>query len=324
MLSIDRTAVRERALAAFDALGPQTQISDLRRALITDYLLGQLPPPSPRRRATGSRATRASARGRGSLASELAPLSSGPLPEIPAGPRRRVPTPRPAPRTESPSAGRGRPRRPPPHPGHRPRALRRQPRREAPDRRADHRSSRLGGIILLDRRRDRRDRRGPGDRAHLRGLARRGRTAPRPPHRCRAPHDGRDGRARPPAQLRRTPQVVAQINLLPPSGGGEVGRDRRGPQGGRQEGDRDRRPAHDAQLATSRPTPTRCGSTTRPADAKLLGFVNPGVGKNGRLSTAGGLPANAAHFHKLIITLETKANPKTPGTIVLSGALTGL
>src|SRR5437588_3063637 len=43
LLSIDRAAVRQRALAAFDALGPQTRVDADRRALITDYLLGQLP-----------------------------------------------------------------------------------------------------------------------------------------------------------------------------------------------------------------------------------------------------------------------------------------
>jgi hypothetical protein len=43
MLSIDRAGVRERALSAFDALGPQTRVPPERRALITDYLLGQLP-----------------------------------------------------------------------------------------------------------------------------------------------------------------------------------------------------------------------------------------------------------------------------------------
>ena len=44
LLSIDRAGVRERALSAFDALGPQTRVPPERRALITDYLLGQLPP----------------------------------------------------------------------------------------------------------------------------------------------------------------------------------------------------------------------------------------------------------------------------------------
>ncbi len=57
-------------------------------------------------------------------------------------------------------------------------------------------------------------------------------------------------------------------------------------------------------------------------DAHILGFVNPGVAANGRLSTAGGLPANAAHYKQLIVTVETKASPTTPGTIILQGKLT--
>ena len=58
-----------------------------------------------------------------------------------------------------------------------------------------------------------------------------------------------------------------------------------------------------------------------PSDARILGFVNPPVGNSGRLQTAGGFPANAAHFQKLLITLETQSNPKIPGTIVLQGKL---
>jgi hypothetical protein len=61
-----------------------------------------------------------------------------------------------------------------------------------------------------------------------------------------------------------------------------------------------------------------------PSDSKILGFVNPAVGSNGQLKTAGGLPTNASHYQKLLVTLETKSNPRTPGTIVLEGALTGL
>jgi hypothetical protein len=60
------------------------------------------------------------------------------------------------------------------------------------------------------------------------------------------------------------------------------------------------------------------------SDAHFLGFVNPGVGTNGKLSTAGGLPANASHYKQLIVTVETIAHPKAPGTIILSGPLTGL
>jgi hypothetical protein len=61
-----------------------------------------------------------------------------------------------------------------------------------------------------------------------------------------------------------------------------------------------------------------------PTDAHILGFVNPGVGSSGRLSTAGGLPTNASHYKELIVTLETSATPKTPGTIILQGALNGV
>src|SRR5438270_11824264 len=83
MLSIDRAGVRQRALSAFDALGPQTRLEPFRRALITDYLLGQLPGRiSEETRASLARspAERAWAR---VLASELAPLARDPLPEIP-------------------------------------------------------------------------------------------------------------------------------------------------------------------------------------------------------------------------------------------------
>src|SRR5207302_9158658 len=45
MLQIDRADVRQRALEALDALGPGARVPAERRALITDYLLGQLPGP---------------------------------------------------------------------------------------------------------------------------------------------------------------------------------------------------------------------------------------------------------------------------------------
>jgi hypothetical protein len=58
-------------------------------------------------------------------------------------------------------------------------------------------------------------------------------------------------------------------------------------------------------------------------DAIRLGFVNPGVGKDGHLDTAGTLPTNASHYSKVLVTLETTANPTAPGTIVLEGRLSG-
>ncbi len=84
LLSVDRAAVRERALQAFDALGPESSVDPLQRGLITDYLLGQLP-PTVAGRVHDSLAVnppeRAWAR---VVAAELAPLAAKPLPEIPA------------------------------------------------------------------------------------------------------------------------------------------------------------------------------------------------------------------------------------------------
>ena len=52
--------------------------------------------------------------------------------------------------------------------------------------------------------------------------------------------------------------------------------------------------------------------------------MNTPVGKNGRLQTEGPLPTNAAHYKNLLLTLETSATPKTPGQVVLQGALKGV
>src|SRR5207302_6948951 len=83
LLGIDRAAVRARALAAFDELGPETEIASESRALITDYLLGQLPERAAeqvRDRLAKAPEERAWAR---VVASELRPMANKPLPEIP-------------------------------------------------------------------------------------------------------------------------------------------------------------------------------------------------------------------------------------------------
>jgi hypothetical protein len=57
-----------------------------------------------------------------------------------------------------------------------------------------------------------------------------------------------------------------------------------------------------------------------PSDAFLLG-AGPTVGSNGLLKAAGGLPANAAHFTNIILTEEhSGGRPSRPGQIVLGGA----
>jgi hypothetical protein len=84
LLTIDREAVRARALAALDALGPQTRVAGPDRQMICDYLLGQLPDADVsvvRERLAHGAAERAWAR---VLSAELAPVASGPLPEIPS------------------------------------------------------------------------------------------------------------------------------------------------------------------------------------------------------------------------------------------------
>lgn len=88
LLSVDRADVRRRALGALDAIGPDTDVPAERRALITDYLLGQLPASvagDVRERLATSEADRAWAR---AVAAELAPLAERPLPDVPdaAGP----------------------------------------------------------------------------------------------------------------------------------------------------------------------------------------------------------------------------------------------
>ncbi|HLJ04172.1 MAG TPA: hypothetical protein VKT31_12075 [Solirubrobacteraceae bacterium] len=85
VLKVDRAGVRERALSALDALAPEwgPHLPEARRALITDYLLGQLPArpaEQVRERLAREDAERAWAE---SVAEELGPISSGPLPEIP-------------------------------------------------------------------------------------------------------------------------------------------------------------------------------------------------------------------------------------------------
>jgi len=61
-----------------------------------------------------------------------------------------------------------------------------------------------------------------------------------------------------------------------------------------------------------------------PTDSLRLGFVNPAVGKTGKLQVGSALPTNAGHYTELLLTLETQSNPKTPGTIVLEGPFKGV
>ncbi len=313
LLSIDRNAVRERALRAVEALGPQTGVSEDRRGVIADYLLGQLEPGTAsqaRNAIAASPSERAWAR---VVASELAPLTTEPLPTITSAPS-SIPDASPPPQPASPAS---------PEPTQQTSPEPTVPVADSPERR----SSKLGGIALialtvvivavvaiklLSSGSSNHPRTVPSASATTSAVpAAAGSTT------AAAGSTTASGSATTPAK------VVAQINLTPPQGKTKTA----GIAEVLKEGAN-----HGIAIVAQNVTP----NTTRPPtayavwlynsanDSHLLGFVNPGVGSNGRLSTAGGLPANASHFKQLIVTRETKASPKTPGTIILHGTLTGL
>ena len=299
MLSIDRAAVRERALGALDALGPQSRVPPERRALITDYLLGQLPPKvaeETRNRLAESAGERAWAR---VIASELAPLASSPLPEIPA----ESPGRRPAPAAVAAAAAAEEPATTPRIP-----ADYGAPAPEPPGSRP---SNRRGGAILL------------GLLVLVAAVvvviivatggsdSKKSASVTSTPSSTSTPATTTTGTSTSKAK------IVAQVNLTSPVNSKTLGVAyvvKQGTQAGiviRAQGV----PAntkHDAYAVWL----MNSGS-----DASRLGFVNPGVGKSGKLQTAGGLPANANHFSQLVITLEHAGKPTHPGTIVLQGHL---
>lgn len=314
LLSLERSAVRERAQIALDAIGPHTDVAPEHQHRIADYLLGQLSDGEAeqvREMLADSPTDRAWAR---VVASELAPMAEErPMPEIPT--ERAAPFPAPGASTEpepEPESGRRRGRR------RRTRGEDGGPPAEAP------RSSRIGGALVilvgvlavgavlffvL---------RGGHSKTHTTS------THTVPPAASATttsvtPSTSTSGSST-------SAKVVAQINLTPPStnktskaaGIAEV----------LNEGSTDGIAIVAQNVPPNRTTkPLNAYAVwlyNSPKDAKILGFVNPGVGKTGRLSTAGALPSNASHYKNLIVTLETTGSPKAPGAIILQGALTGL
>jgi hypothetical protein len=340
LLSIDRAAVRQRALAAFDELGPQTRVLPERRALITDYLLGQLPTipaQDVRDRLANSAGERAWGR---VIASELAPIAAGRLQEIPEGaatpppgseaeappqpaaqqpPAQAPAEPRTAPETIDEDEGWTQPAAegsapsgqdagatatpPPPPPPTPPPTKDRGSREPGPP--APPRSSRRGGAILL----------GLGAVVvaivviviiATGGSDKRKTTS-------------QAATSTTPASTSTTPTPVAQIKLSSPKGGTTTA-------GLAQIVKQGTKTAILIVAQGVQPNTKRDAYAVwlfnSTSDKKLLGFVNPGVTSNGKLQTADPqLPADTAHYHQLLITLETQSNPKAPGTIVLQGPL---
>ena len=340
LLSIDRAGVRQRALSALDALGPDAGVPAERRALITDYLLGALPPrvtEQVRNRLAQSPAERAWAR---VIASELEPVSARPLPEIPAGPSGAGRAPDPGAPAQEPAARRERPEEPDDEAaaegeeGPRRRTGRRnrrgskaslgpgsrlEPGKERP-------SSRRGGMVVLAAAAVvvlvivlalALGGGGNGKKTASHTTSAPASTSSTPTGTTTTPAGGTGSTGTTGSGAK----VLAQINLKPPSGGtspagiAEILREgsRNGiaivAQGLKANSGHD---AYAVWLYNSQ------------SDSHLLGFVSPPVSSNGRLQTAGGLPSNASHFKKLIVTLETKPKPSAPGTIVLEGQVSGL
>jgi hypothetical protein len=362
LLSIDRSAVRQRALAALDAIGPDTDLPSDQRADITDYLLGQLSSGAAeqtRDRLADSAPERAWAR---VVASELSDISKEPLPEIPAAGGRTEPTePTLSQSTDAeatePEASGG--------PGKVPAgaaaagaagaaaAASVQPKESAASRvtqalRGDKAKpagedgggsssggpgtgertiSRRGGAILLalaaivivavvvilvaN----------GGGKSHHATTA-----ATTPPTTTPAATTGTTGTTTTGTGTgtgtTSTPtQVIGQINLNSPTAGSKTAGIAEVLKQGATDGI--------AIVAQNVPANTKSDAYAvwlynAPADSHLLGFVNPGVTSNGKLSTAGPLPTNASHYKQLIVTRETQASPKAPGTIILQGTLSGV
>jgi hypothetical protein len=343
MLSIDRAAVRDRALTAFDLIAPDTDVPAPRRALITDYLMGQLPPrvaDQVQDRLASSAAERAWAR---ALASELTPLARQPLPEIPnpadrgatrprvaaAGapaaeaaaeaaperPRRRRPAPArvgPADASETDTARSGEERISPAYGLRDPEPLDAQ------------RSSRRGGAILI----------GAGvvvaAAIIIIVIAVSGGSSK---HTSSGPSASNIPTTSTPGATTSTPatgstpttgtsttstQLVGRVNLSSPAGGSSpVGQAEIVRQG-----------ANEGVVVVGQGLPANTKHnayavwlSNSGSDSHLLGFVNPAVKADGKLQTAGVLPANASHFKQLLVTVETQGHPTAPGTIVLQGAL---
>ena len=310
LLSINPSAVRERAQLALDALGPDTHITPEAQARVADYLLDLL---------AGSPDARAWAR---VVSSELAPLAGErPMPEIPADAS-------PARDHAEPIAGLG-PAQPESEPAEseRRRGRRRRKRTQAEEEAAPadaRRSSRLGGalVILLAV---------VAVGAVLFFVLRGGHSNNHAAASTSTVSSSAAASATTPTTASSTTssstsaKVVSQINLTPPSS------DKKSKAAGiaevLNEGSTDGVAIVAQNVppnSTKPPDAYAVWLYNSPKDAKILGFVNPGVGKTGRLSTAGALPTNASRYKQLIVTVETTASPKAPGTIILQGALTHL
>lgn len=282
LLSIDRAAVRQRALDGFDALTPTTVLPGAERALVTDYLLGQLPDRVAEEVHGYLQTSDADREWARAIAAEVAPLSPRPLPEIPVGAPRGA--------DEWLSGGLEQPSDPPATP-----------------------SSRRGGAILLG---------SIAvlivAGIIVAVLSSGGSSPKKDAGATKLPAASSTTATTTPTttSTTATPQLLAQLDLTSPTGASktvgvaDVIRD---------DGvagiviDAQGLPANTAHNAYA------VWLYNSPSSHSFAGFVKNLVRKNGRLAAQGQLPAGASRYHHLLITLETQQKPASPGEVVLSG-----
>ena len=320
LLSIDRAAVRQRALDGFDAITPTTVVPGPERALVTDYLLGQLPDRVAEEVHAYLQTSDADREWARAIAAEVAPLSPQPLPEVPIGAPLGAddwlgggleqPSDPSEDAAASPSEALVPPR------ARDPAASPHESAQEPPRTAASRPSSRRGGAILL------------GGIAVLivAGIVvavlnsggsspkKQDSTAGQPP----GPVSSTIGTGTETSTTASTtnPQILTQLNLTSPTGANTtVGV----AQVIREDGvvgvviDAEGIPANTSHNAYA------VWLYNSPSSHSFVGFVKNLVGKNGRLAAEGTLPAGASRYHHLLITLETQSKPAGPGEVVLSG-----
>jgi hypothetical protein len=328
LLSIDQGAVRQRAHSALDALGPQTRVDPEHRGQITDYLLSQqsdAEAAQTRELLASSASDRAWAR---VVASELGSLATGGLPEIPTEGAAEAPVaaePVDAPAAEPVDAPEAEPVGAPaaetaePAPARAPRATRR--RRESQPTAAlpaeDPPVSRRGGamligavalvvvivvIIIVATS-------GGGSSKNKTTSAGTGPSSTTTTSSASTGTSGSTGTT--------GATALQQFKLTSPSNSKTLGIAvlvKSGSEYGIEVVAQD-------VTANTKKNAYAVWLYNSPTDAKLLGFVYPGVTSSGKLETAGPLPTDASSFRTLLVTVETQQHPKTPGPIVLEGTV---
>jgi Sigma-70, region 4 len=325
LLSIDRAAVRQRALDAFDALTPATVLPGPERALVTDYLLGQLPDRVAEQVYSFLQASDADRAWAEALTEVVGPLTSASLPEIPVGAPLGAddwaggaveqdsdpPDPGGAERYESDDAPVADepvvrpPAREPRAPGE-PRPARKQ-----------RPSSRRGGAILLSTigvlivavvvvviATSGGGKKNPANTTH-------GGSTTTLQSASTTVTTGTTSTA-----AVTTAPPLAQLNLKSPTGAASTV--------GialvvREDG------VIGIVLAAQGLPPNTAHNAyavwlyNSPTSYRFVGFVPNLVGKSGKIDTGAKLKPGAAAYHHLLITLETKPHPSAPGETVLSG-----